>query len=93
MIQLISYGMKDGTYIVSLLMNLFKIIKFGSIIPLPAFAKRCSQNGFTFEDNFDIILRRMNRGNSRTILKMPDFKKISLDIETRNGVNILDTLF
>ena len=51
MIQLISYGMKDGIYIVSLLMNLFKIIKFDSIIPLPGFAKRCSQNGFTFEDN------------------------------------------
>ena len=85
--------MKDAICIVSLLMNLFKIIKFDSIIPLLAFAKRCSQNGFIFKDNFDIILRRMNRGNTRTILKMPDFEKICLNIDTGNSINILYTLF
>ena len=93
MVQLVGNGMQDGICVVSLFMNFLKVIKFDSIVPLPVLAKRRSRNGFTFEDNFDIILRRMNRGNTRTILKMLDFEKICLKIDIGNNINILYTLF
>jgi len=59
--------MKKGIGVVGLLMDLFEVIKFDSIIPLPALAKRRSQNGFTFEKDFKVIFWRMNGRNTRTI--------------------------
>jgi len=93
MIQLVGYGMKDSISIIGLLIELFEIIKFDGIIPLPALSKMCSQNRFTFEKNFYVILWRMNGGNAITICKMPSFEKVCLNINTRNGIDILDALF
>jgi len=40
MIQLFSNYIKDGICVVGLLMDLFEVIKFNSIIPLPAFCEK-----------------------------------------------------
>ena len=69
-----------------------KVIGFDCIIPLPAFSKRFSHNGFTFEKNFEVILGGMNSVNTRTICKMPCFEKICLNIKTRDGIDILESL-
>jgi len=52
---LFGYGLKDGVCVVDLLMDLFKVIKFDWLIPLPALMKRCSQDGITFEKVFEVI--------------------------------------
>jgi len=84
--------MKDVICTIGLLMDLFEVIEFDCIIPLQAFSKMCRQNGLTFEKNFKVIIRRMNSRNTRTICKMPCFKKICLNIKTRDGMDILEFL-
>ena len=90
MIQLFYNSVEDNVCIVSLLMNLLKIIKVDCTIPLPTTFVRKSMNNFFPNKNFNWLgYRRMDGNHTRSVCKKPNFRDAGLRIYIGNSINIV----